>query len=184
MKWLNFLKRTRIFQNIDRPILDKIKMKILKTNDFISERIQLQPITNAELDKAKQDIMKPVEININSVDISVFDKFGYVLETQNNQHYITLGNGNNPDFVREFRYATGCTDIIAIAYSKFKHLGENWLHITKRDYYYKFPKNDNGYQDYDIVKIYKIYGLKWEDIRTEKQLEEVYTKYGLNPVPW
>ena len=23
MKWLNFLKRTRIFQNIDRPILDK-----------------------------------------------------------------------------------------------------------------------------------------------------------------
>ena len=31
-------------------------MKILRANDFISERIKLQPITNAELDRAKKEI--------------------------------------------------------------------------------------------------------------------------------
>ena len=36
-------------------------MKILKTNDFIAERIQLQPITNAELDVAKDNIDKVKE---------------------------------------------------------------------------------------------------------------------------
>lgn len=33
-------------------------MKILKTNDFISERIKVKPITNAEWDRAKTDIHK------------------------------------------------------------------------------------------------------------------------------
>lgn len=35
-------------------------MKVLKTNDFVSEHIKIQPITNAELD-AVQDKMKRSE---------------------------------------------------------------------------------------------------------------------------
>ena len=33
-------------------------MKILDVNQFVSERMKFRPVTNAELDKAKQDIQK------------------------------------------------------------------------------------------------------------------------------
>jgi len=159
-------------------------LKIAKTNNFISERVKVKPITNAELDKAKQDMMKPVEIDINSVDVSVFDEFGYVLETQNSQQYITLGNENNPDFVKKYKHAINCTDTLAITHCKFKHFGKNWFYIAKGEYCYRFPNNNEDYQDYNIIKIYKLYGLKPDDIKTEEQLEKVYTRYGLNSIPW
>ena len=38
-------------------------MKILKTNDFVLERIQLQPITNAELDAAQKKAEKSQKFN-------------------------------------------------------------------------------------------------------------------------
>lgn len=31
-------------------------MKILKTNDFVSERVKVKPITNAEWEQMKQDV--------------------------------------------------------------------------------------------------------------------------------
>ena len=37
-------------------------MKILDTNQFISERIKVQPITNAELDKAKNEFEAPPQL--------------------------------------------------------------------------------------------------------------------------
>ena len=43
-------------------------MKILKTNQFISERIKMQPVTNAELDKAQADILSSPKLNPIIVD--------------------------------------------------------------------------------------------------------------------
>ena len=38
-------------------------MKILKTDDFVSERIQLQPITNAQLDKTAEKIKNNIVLD-------------------------------------------------------------------------------------------------------------------------
>ena len=34
-------------------------MKVLKTNSFISERIKIRPITNAEFDKVQKELERP-----------------------------------------------------------------------------------------------------------------------------
>ena len=59
-------------------------MKILKTNSFISERIKVQPITNAELEKAQKDMVKikilrdkDLDKNALAYNDIVFDACGY-----------------------------------------------------------------------------------------------------------
>jgi len=39
-----------------------MNMKILKMNDFISERVKIKPVTNAEWDKAKKDMSEKIEL--------------------------------------------------------------------------------------------------------------------------
>ena len=57
-------------------------MKILRANDFISERIKVQPITNAELEKAQKDMIKilrnqDIDKNALAYNDIVFDAYGY-----------------------------------------------------------------------------------------------------------
>jgi len=158
-------------------------MKILRTNQFIAERVKVKPITNAEWEKKKLDIAKPREIDINSVDISVFDEFGYVLETRKNIDYITIGIGNEPDYIKEYRQVTNVNDRMAITYSKFKHLGKHWFSLFQKEYHYKFPEFDIiATKTYDIIKIYKLDFLKPEHIKTIDDLKNIFEKYKLKYV--
>ena len=163
-------------------------MKVLNTNQFIVERVKVQPVTNVQLDKAKQDIMKPVEININSVDISVFDEFGYVLRTKNKTDYITLGNINKPSYLKSFIRYLFEKDCIAISYGIDEFYNKEIVgHISKDNY----ETDSNGYESFfpktcckalscdNIVKVFKLYTLTLDDIKTFDALKNTYKKYNL-----
>ena len=151
-------------------------MKILKTSCFVSECIKVQPITNVELDNAAQNMPMIKEIDLDSIDISVFDQFGFILKLKSGIDCITLGNEFLPAYVKDYQHKQNMKcGTIAICYTC--NSDENWSYIQKA-YYNKFPKHDL-YPHLEIMQVCKS-NIKPENVSNLANLEDTYKKYKLH----
>jgi len=67
-------------------------MKVLNTYDFVSERMKIRPVTNAEWDKVKEDIksITPVKLDLSTIK-SVDDlQLGWLLRTADDYIRVVL----------------------------------------------------------------------------------------------
>jgi len=68
-------------------------MKVLNTYDFVAERMKIRPVTNAEWEKAKEDMMPitmPVKLDLSTIK-SVDDlQLGWLLQMDDNKIRIVI----------------------------------------------------------------------------------------------
>ena len=173
MKWLNFLKRTRIFQNIDRPILDKVKMKVLNTNDFLFERIKVKPITNGEWSKISQDISKQIEngkifclekvSNPKKSDIRIGD---FVITAEDNFNYYIIVDG------KDINWMYVPAEWILVQSDGFNASG--FIHL--KGYLNNLKWDRRVYEDdYSIKHVFHT-PLAMKDLMTEKDTQKAMKK--------
>lgn len=157
-------------------------MKILSTQDFISERMKVKPVTNAEWDETKQEILKIMKKRLERVklDKRLLRYFGYVVEVKDGTCWITLGDTiAEPDYVKEYRKLFDVQEelsyplmIIASDQSMY-----DWSFVEICYYDETFPKYGNNVY-LDIVAMYKL-PIEPKDIDTLDGLNAVYEKYKL-----
>ena len=116
-------------------------MKVLNTYDFVSERVKVQPITNAELDKAQNEMMSFRKIeNPTAEDV----KAGMAVSVQdskgNNIIYSVFDSTSLPpyfsDIAKEYKFAGNLVLI------RYYHSKPNDFSYRSFEFFKKmFPKN-------------------------------------------
>ena len=137
-------------------------MKILRANDFISERIQLQPITNAELEKAQKDITnikilrdKYLDKNALAYNDIVFDAYGYT--------YIYLSDYD----LKRFKYENNLLVSFFKPWSTGKDDEKELGFMSVNSYEQNLTYEEDN--DFDIVQIAK-------GVVTQKDIDFIHSR--------
>lgn len=120
-------------------------MKILDTNQYMSERVKVQPVTNAELKKAQDDIKLHT---LQQGDIVYFQKLQYT------PYMVILDESLFKKVMFSVSVkAYNCTRGVFLNKS-YENCNPSFMIISDYDSYLKH-KNNNG--DWDIAKVYRGY---------------------------
>ena len=167
-------------------------MKILKTYDFVSERIKVQPITNAELNKVQhtvkdvmdkaQQITKGVlpELPLKYENIKIS---GNVLTINNNdactEDYIVVSTDD------WFEKLPTDSSVILVIYNERARSDYDWWNDFEIDFYGRnfptFYKSSYGHTYFsEIVKIRgTIPEQELKNLKCGADLKQIYDKYHL-----
>ena len=133
-------------------------MKILKPDSFVLERIKVQPVTNADLERAQKEIedMKPIPIPVSSIQSVDELEPGWFVQTADRFLRIVL----------PLKYAKPIFNLKDIHKSRYffvkvKH--EIPGYVVSIPYETTFPRYMCN-KTFDIVKIFKCTFLHLEDI--------------------
>jgi len=161
-------------------------MKILATNDFVSERMKVKPITNTEWEQFQREhpmskfIDKRVtKMPANKTSKEVFTEFGNVLRLRNNIDYITIGY-EDVAFVKEYHPTIGLC--LAICHSNIESdedASGDWNYIRFDNYIDTYPSDGDGDESWDIVEVWKTH-LTPKNLQTVDDLKNIYETLGLH----
>ena len=151
-------------------------MKILRANDFVSERIQLQPITNSELKQAQKDLAeKTYCAKINKPTFADIRKGNtvYVETDKGCTAYIVFDIKTLPLFLKSYLSKIAFDnnpEIIMIRYDKST---QKCCYRNVEPFRNEFPYREN----YDNVKIIGIYStnINVDGMKTFEDLNRVWT---------
>ena len=155
-------------------------MRILKTDNYISERIKVQPVTNAELDKLQNEMKDPSPRLMplsNFLTVQMFEP-GWIVFISDNEHQ----NLSEPRIVVPVYYAEEMFKC-SLAPNKFIFVRvieeEDVVYIQGKMFDRTFPKSSNG--RFTIDKVYKWHIPDLENICRSKILfKEWYNKQNFD----
>ena len=145
-------------------------MKVLKSSQYVSERIQLQPITNAELDKVQQEIKNmPHKLALEYENILKEGNIVFVKERgviNPVKHIVMSGEKYNAIFSKID--INCCTDDYILC------TWDNYTYWECENFENCFPRHNN-----DSAKILKIIDahINLKDVKSSQEMQEIYNKY-------
>ena len=166
-------------------------MKILKTNNFVSERIKVKPITNAEIEETKQYVESIKTGNITQIgkDVELYWHFSnrdeyvdiglryydwYMLQNDNMMMFWNLQSQYYPFFFKE--------DIDDIMNSDRSVDQKGWKLFRAKVPQHYFPRDPKSAYDYfvkgfDEDKMHKIIIPKLDFICIAKEAKSIIKMY-------
>lgn len=136
-------------------------MKILNTNQHISERIKIQPITNAELEQAQRSVNSVMRYD----NILKEGNIVMVRESGNLMKHIVMHSDKYNTIFTQHKILE---DVYVLC--EWDNSGY-WICVNFKDF---FPEHINGYTR--IVKIIDA-GIDLENVNTKDKLIEIFNKY-------
>ena len=148
-------------------------MKVLYTDQFVSERMKIRPVTNAEFDKAKENAKHTTMENIRDSEIIIKPTYEDICQ-EGNVVFVYDGNNTRSYVVM---YDKEASFISLTGFSA--HLNTRHGSIRRREYWTaeRFKDNFPYYYSAKIVAVYKA-NINTEDIKTDKDLEKVLQPYN------
>jgi len=161
-------------------------MQILKTYDFISERVKIKPITNAEWDKTKKDMIETMRLFDDNTLKSKLKEFDIVKTFFSASLYLIV---KNPDLISTLNLDVdelneGLKEGMALYYHGSGDVGFSYLFLSKYDENLRYYWTDS----WDIYKIYrrntnnevKVYNAKdLMDVASTKSLKMLQNHFKL-----
>jgi len=147
-------------------------MKILDTSQFVSERMKIRPVTNAEFDKAKENAKHTTMENIRDSETIIKPTYEDICQEGN---VVFVYDGNN---IRSFVVMHDKEDS-SISLTGFSaHLNTRYGSIRRREYWIaeRFKNDFPYYYSAKIVAVYKA-NINTEDIKTDDDLKNVLKPY-------
>lgn len=161
-------------------------MQILKTYDYISERVKIKPVTNAEWDKAKKDMIETMSLSDDNTLKSKLKEFDIVKTFFSASLYLIV---KNPDLISTlnldvYKLSEALTEGMALYYHGSGDVGFSYLFLSKYDENLRYNSNNC----WDIHKIYrrntnnevKVYNAKdLMDVASAKSLKILQKHFKL-----
>jgi len=147
-------------------------MKILDTSQFVSERMKIRPVTNAEFDKAKENAKHTTMENIRDSETIIKPTYEDICQEGN---VVFVYDGNN---TRSYVVMHDKEDS-SISLTGFSaHLNTRYGSIRRREYWIaeRFKNDFPYYYSAKIVAVYKA-NINTEDIKTDDDLKNVLKPY-------